>query len=100
MENNKNNQPEQENPKHYFDGYYIQKMEDGYYKAFSLDGVESKGANLPINICIMALKGQLPSGVTINPSDLDIEIEPSLAELRKRWEQKSPFYYRHIGFTG
>jgi len=96
MENNKNHQPDQgnsqtENPKHFFESYYIQKMEDGYYKAFSLDGVEQTGANLPINICIAALKGQLPGAVTIYPSDHDIEIEPSLAILRKRWENRSPF---------
>ncbi|MDY0083768.1 MAG: hypothetical protein RBR74_11355 [Ignavibacteriaceae bacterium] len=67
---------------------YLEKMEDGYYKAFRENGTEITGVNLPINICLMALKGKIPSFVTVYPSDQDIEMEPSLKVLRDRFNQK------------
>lgn len=63
-------------------GGYIKKMEDGYYKAFRDDDTEIIGVSLPVNICLMAFRGRLPSGVTVFPSDEDIAMEPELQRLR------------------
>ena len=77
---------EQENKKVYqTDGSYLMKMKDGYYKAFSADGTEVTGVNLPINICLRSLRGELPSSVRVMPSDEDIEMEPELKSLRDRF---------------
>ncbi|MBN2864140.1 MAG: hypothetical protein JXN62_13315 [Bacteroidales bacterium] len=75
-----------EEKKYYFrgDGYMI-KMPDGYYRAFFADGTPMTGVILPINICLMALKGELPSSVRICPSEHDVEIEPSLKPLRDNY---------------
>jgi hypothetical protein len=64
---------------------YIEKMQDGFYKAFREDGSEITGVNLPINIALMALRGVLLSFVKIYPSDEEIEIEPSLKILRDQF---------------
>lgn len=72
-------------------GGYIKKMEDGYYKAFLEDGTELTEVTLPINICLMALRGKLPAGVTVCPSEEDIEMEPSLKVLRDNYLNRSPF---------
>jgi len=66
-------------------GLYLKKMENGYYKAFSEDGKEITGVNLPINICLMAQRGKLPAFVRICPSLEDIELEPSLKILRDQY---------------
>ena len=59
-------------------GGFIKKMEDGYYRAFREDGTELRNVTIPINICIMALKGKLPAFVRVCPSREDIAIEPAL----------------------
>ena len=65
--------------------HHLKKMENGYYKVFSEDGKEVTGVNLPIHICLMALRGELPAFVKVCPSDEDIELEPSLKALRDRY---------------
>ncbi|MBE0673404.1 MAG: hypothetical protein IH591_01960 [Bacteroidales bacterium] len=65
--------------------HHLKKMENGYYKVFSEDGKEVTGVNLPINICLMALRGELPAFVKVCPSEEDIELEPSLKVLRDRY---------------
>jgi hypothetical protein len=62
------------------DGSYISKCGE-FYKAFSADGSEIDGVVIPINICIMKLKGMLPAGVNVYPSPEEIEIEPALVSL-------------------
>lgn len=65
--------------------HYLVKMENGYYRTLSEDGTEVTGVNLPINICLMALRGELPPFVRVCPSAEDIELEPSLKILRDRY---------------
>jgi len=72
-------------------GGYIKKMEDGYYKAFNPDGTEITGVNLPINICLAALRGKLPPFVTVCPSEEDIAMEPALKVLRDKYMNSNPF---------
>lgn len=93
QESNQENKhmPEKEGKTYSYDNYYIKKMENGYYKAFSNDGKEITGVNLPINICLDALCGKVPSFVKIYPSDMEIEIEPSLKILRDRFNEESGF---------
>lgn len=93
---NEKGNPMQENPKHDFGDYYIQKMNDGYYKAFSKDGTERKDIYPSINYALRTLNQSTPMGVTVyyNPPDLYIEIEPRLAVLRERCEElakRNPF---------
>ena len=82
--------PLQENPRHDFGDHYIQKMEDGYYKAFAWDGTERRDIFPGINHALRTLNLSTPIGVTIyyNPPDRYIEIEPRLAVLRQRYEAK------------
>ena len=79
--------PLQDNPRHDFGDHYIQKMEDGYYKAFSWDGTERRDIYPGINHALRTLNQSTPMGVTIyyNPPDRYIEIEPRLAVLRQRY---------------
>jgi hypothetical protein len=73
------------------DGGYIKKMEDGWYKAFREDDTEITGVTLPINICLMAIRGLLPPFVKIYPAEEDIAMEPSLKILRDRFMEDSSF---------
>jgi hypothetical protein len=66
-------------------------MDNGYYKTFSNDGIEIQGVNIPINISIDSLNGKIPPFVKIYPSDLEIEMEPSLKILRDRFMEESGF---------
>lgn len=62
------------------DGSYIRKV-GNFYRAFNADGSLISGVKLPINTCIMSLKGMLPPGVKASPTKEDIEIEPALEAL-------------------
>jgi hypothetical protein len=70
-------------------GGYIKKMEDGYYRAFNDDDTEITGVTLPINICLMAIRGLLPPYVKVCPAEEDIAMEPSLKILRDRFMEDS-----------
>ena len=62
------------------DGTYISKIGE-FYSAFRADGTEIEDVVIPINISIMCLKGMLPAGIKIRPSQEETEIEPSLKAL-------------------
>ncbi|HPF02244.1 MAG TPA: hypothetical protein PLV06_06130 [Bacteroidales bacterium] len=75
-----------EEKRYYFhEGGYMIKMPDGYYRAFFADGTLMTGVTLPINICLMALRGELPASVRICPSETDVAMEPSLKPLRDNY---------------
>lgn len=77
---------EKQEKRYYFQsGGYMIKMPDGYYQAFFSDGSPMTGVTLPINICLMAIRGELPAAVRICPSEHDVEIEPSLKPLRDNY---------------
>lgn len=67
-------------------GGYIEKMPDGFYKAFREDGTEITGVNIPINIALMALRGKLPGAVSYYPSDDEVAMEPALKALQDKFK--------------
>ena len=76
---------------HSDDGGYIEKMPNGFYKAFRNDGTELTGVSLPINTALMALRRMLPNCVKYCPSLEEIEMEPGLQALRDDFLSQSPF---------
>jgi hypothetical protein len=64
------------------DGTYISKG-NYFYRAYRADGSEISEAVIPINICIMKLRGLLPASVNVIPSEEDIMLEPDLKYLLK-----------------
>ncbi len=73
------------------DGGYIEKMPNGFYKAFRNDGTEMTGVTLPINTALMALRRMLPYCVKYCPSLEEIEMEPGLQVMRDDFLSQSPF---------
>jgi len=65
------------------DGAYISKKRY-FYRSYKADGSEITEAVIPINICLMKLKGLLPGSVIAIPSEEDILLEPDLKKLMKK----------------
>jgi hypothetical protein len=62
------------------DGTYIKKS-GNFYKAFHADGTEISEALIPLNICIMSLKGMLPEAVRVYPRQEMLEIDSGLRAI-------------------
>jgi hypothetical protein len=62
------------------DGTYISKG-NYFYRAYRADGSEIMEAVIPINMCLMKLKGILPVSVKVIPTEEEIMIEPDLKYL-------------------
>ena len=65
------------------DGTCISKVGE-FYKAFRGDGTEIIGAVIPINICLMSLRGILPGAVRNYSSQEEVEIESAVKALVER----------------
>ena len=62
------------------DGTYVSKT-GNFYRVFRADGTEIREALIPLNICIMSLKGMLQEAVNVHSCREAIEIEPGLRAL-------------------